>query len=82
MTGLPARQFGLRDRGLVRPGYFADLAIFDPAAIIDRATFEHPMQPAAGVLGVFVNGKPVWSAGAATGSRVGRVLRREPKGAQ
>ncbi len=76
MTGLPARQFGLRDRGLIRPGYFADLTIFDPAAIIDRATFEDPIQPAAGILSVFVNGAAVWSHGRSTGRRPGRALRR------
>ncbi len=76
MTGLPARQFGLRDRGLIRPGYFADLTIFDPATIIDRATFEDPIQPAAGILGVFVNGVPVWSNDRSTGRRPGRALRR------
>ena len=76
MTGLPARQFGIRDRGLIRPGYFADLAIFDPDAIIDRATFEDPIQPAAGILGVFVNGAPVWANGRSTGRRPGRALRR------
>lgn len=76
MTGLPAQQFRLRDRGLIRPGYFADLTIFDPAAVIDRATFETPMQPAAGILGVYANGLPVWSDGRSTGQRPGRVLRR------
>jgi N-acyl-D-amino-acid deacylase len=76
MTGLPARQFHLRDRGLIRAGYFADLTIFDPAAVIDRATFEAPIQPAAGILEVYVNGVPVWSGGRSTGQRSGRVLRR------
>jgi N-acyl-D-amino-acid deacylase len=76
MTGLPARQFGLRDRGLIRPGYFADLTIFDPATVIDRATFEDPIQPAAGILSVFVNGAAVWSHGRSTGRRPGRALRR------
>lgn len=76
MTGLPARQFGLRDRGLIRPGYFADLTIFDPATVIDCATFEDPIQPAAGILSVFVNGAAVWSKGRSTGRRPGRALRR------
>ena len=76
MTGLPARQFGLRDRGLIRPGYFADLTIFDPAAVIDRATFEDPIQPAAGILGVFVHGAAVWAQGRTTGRRPRRALRR------
>lgn len=76
MTSLPAQQFRLRDRGVVRPGGFADLTIFDPEAIIDRATFEHPIQPAAGIISVFVNGTPVWSDGQSTGERPGRALRR------
>jgi N-acyl-D-amino-acid deacylase len=80
MTGLPARQFGLKERGLLRPGYFADLTIFDPASVLDLATFERPMQPAAGIAGVFVNGNPVWRAGAATGNRPGRTLRLRQKG--
>jgi N-acyl-D-amino-acid deacylase len=79
MTGLPARQFGLRNRGLLRPGYFADLTIFDPATVLDRATFEDPKQPAAGIAGVFVNGKQVWPAGAAA-NRPGRVLRPRQNG--
>ena len=76
MTGLPAQQFRLRGRGLIRPGNFADLTIFDPAAVIDRATFETPIQPAAGILGVYANGVPVWLDGRSTGRRPGRALRR------
>jgi N-acyl-D-amino-acid deacylase len=77
MTGLPAQQFRLRERGLVRAGYHADLTIFDPETVIDRATFESPMQPAAGIMGVFVNGVRVWPALAPGKSRPGRVLRRK-----
>ena len=51
--------------------------MFDPATVIDRATFADPMQPAAGIEHVFVNGRPVWSAGKATGERPGRALRRQ-----
>ena len=76
MTGLSAERFGLKDRGVLREGAFADLVIFDPATVIDRATFAHPKEPAAGIDAVFVNGKPVWQAGAPTGERTGRVLRR------
>jgi N-acyl-D-amino-acid deacylase len=76
MTGLPARQFRLRERGLIRPGYFADLTVFDPATVIDSATFEEPIRPAAGILAVYVNGVPVWSGGRSSGRRPGRVLRR------
>ncbi len=76
MTGLSAEKFGLEDRGVIREGAYADLVIFDPATVIDRATFEHPEQPAAGIDAVFVNGKPVWRDGAVTGERPGKVLRR------
>jgi len=59
MTSLPAAVFGLRDRGLVAPGKFADLVLFDPAAIHDRSTYEDPCREAVGVRAVFVNGVPV-----------------------
>ena len=52
MTGLPAQQFRLSNRGRIAVGAYADLTIFDPATVIDRATFEAPMTPAAGILGV------------------------------
>ena len=77
MTGLTASVFGLADRGLVKPGYAADLVLFDADAVIDSATFEAPSQPAAGIAQVFVNGRRVWQDGAATGQRPGRGLRRE-----
>jgi N-acyl-D-amino-acid deacylase len=76
MTGLTAARFGLRDRGVLREGAFADVTIFDPAAIADRASFEAPTKPAAGVETVIVNGRCVWRAGAPTGARPGRALRR------
>jgi len=76
MTGLSAGTFGLAGRGVIREGAFADLALFDPAAIIDRATFENPAQPAAGIEMVMVNGEPVLDAGRPTGARPGRALRR------
>jgi N-acyl-D-amino-acid deacylase len=76
MTSLTAQRFGLADRGLVREGAFADLVVFDAETIIDRATFERPKQPAAGIDLVLVNGVPVWRDGASTGNRPGRALRR------
>ncbi|HUA54781.1 MAG TPA: D-aminoacylase [Candidatus Sulfotelmatobacter sp.] len=76
MTGLTAANFGLRDRGVLRVGAFADLVLFDPETVIDRATFEKPTQPAAGIELVMVNGRPVWRDGAPTGARPGRALRR------
>ena len=80
MTALPAAQFGLKDRGSLRVGAFADLVLFDPQRIADTATFERPKTPAAGVTFVMVNGRMVWKDGAATGSRPGRALRRNALG--
>jgi N-acyl-D-amino-acid deacylase len=76
MTGLSAERCGLADRGVIREGAYADLTLFDPATIIDRATFENPAQPAAGIEMVMVNGEPVLDAGRPTGARPGRALRR------
>jgi N-acyl-D-amino-acid deacylase len=75
MTSLPAAQFGLRDRGVLRPGAFADLVLFDPDTVADRSTFDRPVQPAAGIELVMANGRVVWRDGAATGERPGRALR-------
>ena len=76
MTGLAAETFRLAGRGLVRPGHFADLTLFDPATVADRATYEDPEQPADGIRLVLVNGTPVWDSGAATGARPGGFLAR------
>ena len=59
LTSLPAANLGIRDRGALRAGYYADLAIFDPATIADRATFEAPHAYAVGMRHVFVNGVQV-----------------------
>jgi N-acyl-D-amino-acid deacylase len=77
MTLLPACRFGLAGRGAIAAGAYADITVFDPATIIDRATFAAPTQPAAGIAHVFVNGRPVWSDGRPTGERPGRALRRQ-----
>jgi N-acyl-D-amino-acid deacylase len=77
MTGLSAARFGLRDRGLVRPGHWADLVLFDPDTVIDRATFDAPLQAAAGIDAVWVNGVLSYSRGQATGERAGRWLPRQ-----
>jgi N-acyl-D-amino-acid deacylase len=61
---------------VIRVGFKADLVVFDPKAIIDRATFQAPQLTAEGVRHVFVNGVEVWSGGKVTGSRPGRALRR------
>ncbi len=76
MTGLSAEQFGLKDRGVLRPGAFADITLFDPETVIDSATFEKPMTPAAGIDLVMVNGEIIREAGRITGARPGRALRR------
>jgi N-acyl-D-amino-acid deacylase len=76
MTGLPARRMGFTDRGLVHTGWIADLVLFDPAAIRDRADFQDPHQYGAGVEHVFVNGRAVVKDGQPTGEASGRVLRR------
>jgi len=76
MTGQPAARLGLPQRGLLQPGSFADLVLFDPARIHDRATFADPHQLAAGVKAVFVNGVLAVDEGRWTGALAGRVLRR------
>lgn len=74
LTGLPAANLELADRGRLIPGAFADIVVFDPATIADRATFELPHQLAVGVRHVFVNGGHVVSDGEHTGARPGRAL--------
>jgi N-acyl-D-amino-acid deacylase len=77
MTSLPASWFGFADRGVLRQGAFADIVVFDPATIIDTATFTHPAQPARGIDLVLCNGRVTWADGAHTGARPGRVLARD-----
>jgi N-acyl-D-aspartate/D-glutamate deacylase len=77
MTGVAARALGLRERGLLRPGAWADVAVFDPARIRDRSTYEEPHQYATGVSTVVVNGEVVVDGGDHTGALPGRVLRRQ-----
>ncbi|MCY4029201.1 MAG: D-aminoacylase [Acidobacteria bacterium] len=74
MSAATAQRIGLRARGLLREGFFADIAVFDPERVIDRATFEQPHQYAEGVEYVLVNGVVVVDAGEHTGARPGRVL--------
>jgi len=74
MSAMPAARLRLADRGLLRPGMKADIAVFDPATVADRATFEAPHQYAAGVSFVLVNGAVVVEDGRMTGARPGRVL--------
>jgi N-acyl-D-amino-acid deacylase len=81
MTSLPARRLGLSDRGLLKPGYAADLVLFDPNRVIDNATFDTPHRFSAGVELVVVNGKVVIDGGEDTGAVAGRVLRHRKGGA-
>jgi len=76
MTYLPASQLHIPQRGLLRPGYFADVVMFDPDTIAARATYENPHQYATGVIDVFVNGVQVLRDGEHTGAKPGRVVRR------
>ena len=76
MRGFPAQRLGLSDRGLLRPGMKADVVVFNPATVIDRATFEKPHQYAEGVSAVVVNGQLALAEGKTTGARGGRALRR------
>jgi N-acyl-D-amino-acid deacylase len=75
LTSLPASNLRIDRRGALRQGYFADLAIFDPATIADRATFEAPHAYAVGMRHVFVNGVQVLDSGEPTGATPGRVVR-------
>jgi N-acyl-D-amino-acid deacylase len=75
MTSLAAQRVGLSERGLLRPGMFADITVFDPGVIIDNATFENPQQLATGVSYVLVNGVAVVDGGRPTGSLPGKALR-------
>jgi len=76
LSAVPAAQIGLRDRGVVREGWLADLVVFDAATVIDPGTFERPAQYASGIRDVVVNGRLAVRDGAETGGRPGRLLRR------
>ena len=76
MTSLPADTLRLKDRGRVAPGAFADLAVFDPAEVIDTATFTDSRSYAKGMRHVVVNGVPVEADGQVLPARPGRRLRR------
>jgi N-acyl-D-amino-acid deacylase len=77
MTGLTAKVFGMVDRGAIRPGAWADLVLFDPETVIDTATFSNPIQPAAGIHEVWVNGVSSYVGGkGVTGAANGRLITR------
>ena len=73
------RHFGLRDRGQLAVGKYADICVFDAASVRDSATFEQPTRPAVGIRHVFVNGKMALANGAPTDTRAGVVLLRQDR---
>ncbi len=75
MTSATARRVGLAERGVLAPGMFADIVVFDPTTVIDNATFEAPHQVSTGVVATYVNGVAVWMQGAHTGAKPGRAVR-------
>ncbi len=75
MSALPAHDLKLRQRGLLKPGYYADVVVFDPATIADTSTYAKPMQFAVGVADVIVNGTPALRNGEPTGAHSGQVVR-------
>jgi N-acyl-D-amino-acid deacylase len=79
MTSLPAQHFQIEKKGLILPGYDADLVIFDPEKVKDKATYENPYQFSEGFQFVLVNGKVVINNGIHTGLRSGKVIRKSPR---
>ena len=75
ITSMPAQREGLDHRGLIKDGFFADITIFDPAKIQDRATYEDPVKPSEGIFYVFVNGQLEFEKGSVTGVKAGKGLR-------
>jgi N-acyl-D-amino-acid deacylase len=75
LTSFPAANLKIKDRGSIKPGYFADVAIFDPRTVNDKATFESPHQYSTGMVHVFVNGAQVLRNGEHTGAKPGKVVR-------
>jgi N-acyl-D-amino-acid deacylase len=75
MTGMTAAYFRLPQRGLLKPGHYADIVLFDADTIADTATWSAPTRQAQGISCVLVNGTPAWRDGAGTGSRTGAVIR-------
>jgi N-acyl-D-amino-acid deacylase len=75
LTGLPAANLKIRKRGLLKEGYYADIVVFDPKTIRDKATYKKPHQYAEGIRDVFVNGTQVLKNGQHTGAKPGQVVR-------
>ena len=78
MTGLTARNYGLQERSTIKLGHHADVVVFDAATILDTATSENPIQAAAGIDAVVVNGIVTWRHGAHSGAHSGQVITRTP----
>ena len=76
LSAVPAARLGLRDRGVVREGAFADIVVLDPEVVADRATTTEPARYPTGIDHVIVNGRPAILDGTETGERPGRLLRR------
>lgn len=79
MTGLSAQHLGIRNRGLIAPGYYADLVLFDPKTVQDNATFQNPSLLSTGIEQVWVNGKTVFAKGKSTKAFPGILLKRDTK---
>ena len=75
LTSFPADNLEIADRGMLEVGYFADVVVFDPATIIDHATYDEPHQYSTGVVHVFVSGEHVLADGEHTGATPGRFVR-------
>jgi N-acyl-D-amino-acid deacylase len=76
MTERPARRLGLTNRGSIRSGYWADVVVFDPDTVKDKATYKDPWQNSIGIEYVFINGRLAVEHGELTGERAGKVLRK------
>lgn len=80
LTSRPAAVIGVKDRGMVKDSFRADLVLFDPDTILDQATYASPQQPAAGIRAVLVNGEFAVDDGQPTGARNGRTVRSREQG--
>ena len=76
MTGLTAEHVGIKNRGIIARGNYADLVLFDPNTVLDNATISDPHKISEGIKRVWVNGVPVWSDGKPTGKIGGQVIKR------
>jgi N-acyl-D-aspartate/D-glutamate deacylase len=79
MTSMPAHKMGMFDRGIIESGKKADIVVFDPSQVQDKATFDNPARLSEGINYVFVNGRKAWEHNEQTPSRAGTVLRHRRK---